>query len=199
MPEQKNYDLGEVMQQAAADRIWAVRGRSIQSYASLEQSLCALFAYCGDIDPKVAGIIFFRISSTQVRNDILEKLIRRKFGSVYNLFWNSYLKELRPIDIKRNEVVHWNMITLIGDDGVSLQLRPPNFAGWDENTPQLLDSDLVAFMEKCGVFGRLANMFHLATSIMTGAEAQPWLDVFKEPLVYPLPDGHPLNPRPTTP
>ena len=57
--------------------------------------------------PEVAGVIFFKISSTAVRIAIMEKLIHDRHGPRYNLFWNAFLKQLRQIDTKRNEIVHW--------------------------------------------------------------------------------------------
>jgi hypothetical protein len=41
-----------------------------------------------------ATTIFYKITNTGSRSKILERLLRRKFGTTYNLFWNSYFKEL---------------------------------------------------------------------------------------------------------
>ncbi|HMC13564.1 MAG TPA: hypothetical protein VKG67_04395, partial [Gallionellaceae bacterium] len=89
------------------DPFWAVRAKAIENYASLEQSQCRLLAALGNIEPEVAGIIFFKISSTDSRNKIIEKLFRRKYQGQYNLFINSLVSQLKPINIKRNEIVHW--------------------------------------------------------------------------------------------
>lgn len=72
--------LDEVSRVLDVDPFWAVRAKAIQSYASLEQSLCGLFASLGDIAPPVAGIIFFKISSADSRNKIIEKLFRHKYS-----------------------------------------------------------------------------------------------------------------------
>ena len=196
--------LDDVNSVVNADPIWSLRGHAIQAYANLEQSLCLLFILAGSMANDVGGIIFFRITSTQVRNQILEKLIHQKFGTKYNLFWNSYLKQLRPIDIKRNEIVHWNLVTNIainnGDAVIGAELCPPNFWVHDQNTPSLTVADLSAFMQKCDVFSRAINMFTLLESgHLRGESLQTWLEIFQQPLVYPLPEGHPLAPKQAAP
>ena len=89
------------------DQIWAERGKAIQSYALLEQSLNMLFSQLSDTTESVAGTIFYKISNASARNSIIEKLLKTKYNAKFNLFWNSYLKLLRPIDLRRNEIVHW--------------------------------------------------------------------------------------------
>jgi hypothetical protein len=109
---------------------------------------------------------------------------------------------LRPIDIKRNEIVHWNAANNTGDIDaagrpiVTVSLVPPNFWDMDENSPQLTLEDLKDFISKCDVFSRLCSMFFLATGDkMRPDQAKPWLDIFQQPLDYPLPAGHPLSPK----
>jgi hypothetical protein len=89
------------------NRFWATRAMAIQSYALFEQALSDLFAGLGDINPEIAGIIFFRINAT-ARIIILEKLFQNKYRSQYNLFRNSLIKSLRPLENERNEIVHWS-------------------------------------------------------------------------------------------
>ena len=103
-----NIALEEVSRVLDQDPFWAVRAKAIQCYASLEQSLCRLLASLGNMEPEVAGIIFFKISSADSRNKIIEKLFKRRHNGQYNLFINSLITQLRPVDIKRNEIVHWN-------------------------------------------------------------------------------------------
>jgi hypothetical protein len=90
------------------DKLWAARAKAIQEYASLEQSLCSLFAYLGGIQQDIAGIIFFKITSAQARNSILERLFKKKFGDQFNLFRSSLIRRLTSIDNERNAIVHWN-------------------------------------------------------------------------------------------
>lgn len=195
----QNIDLGVVSTVLDQDPFWAVRAKAIQSYATLEQSLCGLLAAVGNIEPEVAGIIFFKISSTDSRSKIIEKLFRRKCQGQYNLFVNSLISQLRPINIKRNEIVHWNTSQKISGptpSDWSLSLIPPNF--WEHNvdSPSIGIQDLVDFANKCSFYSRLINIFllrmdpryqeHLASTQNT------WLEIFSQPITYPPQSGHPL-------
>src|SRR5262245_52550839 len=71
-PDQK-IPLEAAMELASKDPIWANRGQAIQAYAQLEQSLCQVLAAVGDMSLPVAGIVFFKIVSTQARSAIIEK------------------------------------------------------------------------------------------------------------------------------
>ena len=153
--------LEKLFREVAEDEFWAIRGKTINGYADLEQSLCQLFAFLGSIEPVSAGIIFFRITSHQ-RNSILDRLFKKKFGDQYSLFRNSLTAQLKPIDIARNEIVHWNTEVQIGSaTNFEVVLRPPNFWDMNENTPQKTKSDLIDFIEKCSFYGRLCNMFYM--------------------------------------
>ena len=195
-----NFPLDVATTLAEGDLFWANRGKAINSYASLEQALCTLFSQVGEMKSDVAGVIFFKITNTMARNSIIEKLIGKKHGTTYNLFWNAYLRELRTIDLKRNEIVHWVAVTNVAVDSksvlhVGVSLAPPNFWGQTATSPRIVSSDLLAFSKKCSDFARLASMFYLATngSMMDSADAAPWLDIFQQPLIYPLPADHLLN------
>src|SRR5258708_2236288 len=115
---------------ADRDAIWDARGKAIQAYATLEQSLCLLFAHLGNLSQDVAPLIFFKITSQDVRNKIIEKLMKLKYGDKYNLFSNSLFAQLRPIDIQRNCIVHWHALQTVGanDAGETtcvVSLKPP--------------------------------------------------------------------------
>ena len=106
-PQGRTPDKLVVTHLLERDELWAERGKAIQSYALLEQSLSMLFSQLSDTTESVAATIFYKITSTAARNAIIEKLLRQKYSAKFNLFWNSYLRLLKPIDIKRNEIVHW--------------------------------------------------------------------------------------------
>ena len=92
--------LEKLFREVAEDEFWAIRGKTINGYADLEQSLCQLFAFLGGIERDIVGIIFFEITSHQ-RNSILDRLFKKKFGDQYSLFQNSLTAQLKPIDIAR--------------------------------------------------------------------------------------------------
>jgi hypothetical protein len=193
----KKILLDEALKIAPQDPIWASRGRAIQSYAILEQALCSLLSELGGMTSVIATIVFYKITNSDARNKILENLLHVKHGKKYNLFWNAYFQELRRIDIKRNEIVHWLSamnaaintqdmmivgITLVHPASLNRKGAPPT---------QLTSSDLIAFATKCDVFARLSNMFRAVSSgEVNGDEAKPWLDIFQQPLVYPLRADH---------
>jgi hypothetical protein len=183
---------------------FAVRGRAIQSYATLEQSIAQLFCGLADLKIEVAQIIFFKITSSNSRNNIVEKLFRRRFGSEYKVFRNSLLKQLRTIDRRRNEIVHWNVIEdiAIAADGKGtsvLKLTPPAFWIRDDETADLTKNDLSAFVVQCDFYSRLINMFGLTTGLISLStppseeDKKPWLEIFNQSVVYPAPGNHPLR------
>jgi hypothetical protein len=187
--------LEKLFREVAEDEFWAIRGKTINGYADLEQSLCQLFAFLGGIERDIVGIIFFKITSHQ-RNSILDRLFKKKFGDQYSLFRNSLTAQLKPIDIARNEIVHWNTEVQIGSaTNFEVVLRPPNFWDMNENTPQKTKSDLIDFIEKCSFYSRLCNMFYMTmdTSLpMPEADKKRWLEIFAQRITYPPPPTHPL-------
>src|SRR3990167_130630 len=183
-----NIPLDAVIAMAEMDPIWAHRGKAIQGYAQLESALCFLMSSLGNIPLPTATTIFYKITSTGSRNSILEKLLHEKHGSKFNLFWNAYFKELRPIDLKRNEIVHWlaaanaalnvdNMLI------VGVTLIPTASVG-NADTTGITSTELIAFQTKCDEFARLAAMFVMATQPESGTapdSMEPWLDIFQQP------------------
>jgi hypothetical protein len=196
-----NIDLGKVIIEASQDPFHAARGQAIQSYASLEQSLCSIFANFASIKEDVAAIIFFKITSAGARDAILEKLLKKQHGTKYSIFWNSVTSLIRQITQERNEIVHWNVNIDIGDVGAEVVLRPPTF--WEPNSPVKTIANLNDFRVKCSFIGRLCNMFR---SFLTPEHAallkgqqHPWTEIFQQPVVYPPPSTHPLCQTTPTP
>ncbi len=199
-----NINLGEVMRGASDARLLVARSIAIQSYANLEQSLCLLFAHLSDTNHQVAGTIFFRLTNSNSRLAILDKLMRMKHGGDHRLFFNSLIAMLKPMDGRRNEIVHWHQSAniLVSDDGAlvtDLVLTPPNFWIADENTPEITVEVLEDFDVKCDFVGRLITVFTM-TELAKASPMQPaWLGIFEQPLAYPPPDGHPGLRQPKAP
>jgi hypothetical protein len=154
----------------------------------------------------VAGIIFFKIINVGTLYGILEKLLKKKHGATYSLFFNSFLKILRnEISAKRNEIVHWNVTHFVNEDGHELRLMPPNMWEYGPNSPpEITTEKLIEFIDKCVFFGRLCNMFTVVITPemlanVDAASQRTWRDIFLQPVVYPPPLGHPLNPKPPAP
>ena len=175
------------------------RGHAVQAYTTIEFSLCVFLAHLMDTSYDVAGVIFFRVINTRSRNAIISELYRKKHGKAFDLYWKSLLKHVRSLDQRRNEIIHWHMITQISTDDPTMtigRLMPPNYWGHDENTPALKMPELLEFIEKCDVISRAMNMLNMH---LTGKLPEPaqstWLEIFQKPLDYPLPDDHPLSPN----
>ncbi|HEV2973046.1 MAG TPA: hypothetical protein VGY55_23975 [Pirellulales bacterium] len=199
-----NYDVGRLLLEASRDPFHAVRGLAIQSHASLEQSLCSLLATFGDIREDVASVIFFKISNARARDDILEKLLKKKYGEKHAVFWHSVKILNGQVTQVRNEIVHWNVVNCVGDNGQELRLMPPAFWDVNPNSPYKTIADLNDFRVKCGFMGRLCNMFRFflmpdRPPVWTPEQLQTWTDIFRQAVAYPPPDTHPLCQTTTAP
>jgi hypothetical protein len=202
--------LDVAMRKAADDEFWAIRGKAVQSYANLEQSLCTLFsALAGVATRHIGAVIFFKIVNTSARNSIIEKLFKLKFPVGFNLFRNSLLEALPAIDQGRNEIVHWSALNIVGldDAGVTsatIVLKPAaQVWGADHNIPQKTKAQIIEFMDKADFYSRLVNMFYFITfdrAPHMGQEIkQTWYGIFSQPIIYPPPADHPLSRNPPAP
>jgi hypothetical protein len=203
MTEPRMINLETAMQKAAVDEFWAARGTAVQAYANLEQSLCQLFSALAGVSREIGGIIFFRIASTDARNKIIDKLFKLKFGEGFNLFRSSLIRQLDPIGRRRNEIVHWNTIHLVGLDEAgetasTLVMQPGADVGaFDVSTPRIGTKDLQDFVVKCGFYSRLSNMFFVVELAagkdqVPDADRQRWHDIFAQTIEFPPLGTHPL-------
>ena len=205
----QKIDLGKIISGDSAtwDSFHAARGRAIQAYASLEQSLCSLLAKFGGINESVASVIFFKITSSRARDSILEKLLKKQHGATYSVFWNSVTKRVDRISQDRNQIVHWNAAVVVTDNGLEMQLIPPNHWEFRLDSPVLRVDDLADFITECSFLGQLCNKFRMflgpeLAACLNSEQLQTWTDIFQQPLVYPPPSTHPLcqtTPAPETP
>jgi hypothetical protein len=182
------------------------RANAIQAYANMEQSLCTLFAYLLATVPEKAGVVFFRITNTNSRNNILSSLLGLMHESRFDAFWYGaqgqlgILKLIRQLDQRRNEIVHWHVVDNIDLEKQTRQqtLAPPNFWALAKNMGSAISiTDLVEFCTKADFVQRLLIMFWViqtqpATNLPE-PERQTWLDIFARPIAYPPPDTHPLS------
>lgn len=179
--------LEEVMKMTEHDPIWTARGKAIQAYAMLEQAMCRTLSSLSGMTFEAAATIFYKITSAGSRNAIIEKLMHKKFDSKFNLFWRPLLKEMRRIDGKRNEIVHWLSVANAALDQdsiliVGVCLVPPTF---NENKtgahPRLTVKNLNHFSSECDVFSRLCSTFNFATRADADPiESGPWLEIFSD-------------------
>ncbi|WP_154073440.1 hypothetical protein [Bradyrhizobium erythrophlei] len=188
---------------AAKDEFWAVRGKAIQSYAGLEQALARLFSALAGTTQEIGGAIFFRIASADARRNLIGKLFQIKFRDQYHLFRNSLIKQLRPIDNERNEIVHWNVVNNVAADDAGkttskLALMPPSTFPSPNSVSKDTDG-MKAFANKCGFYTSLVSMFPViamegfAATPISEADMRPWLNAYSRPIEYPPPVGHVLD------
>lgn len=190
------------------DAFWSARGRAIQAYASVEQSLCRVFSYLSGMPFDVASIIFFKIVNAGTLHGMMEKMLKKKHKNTYSLFWNSFQKILKnELTERRNHIVHWNAVTALDGGGHTLKLMPADFANYNfrESDPSpIVTSDLLEFIEKCNFFARLLSTFDMVhqtevTQHLDTAQLQAWREIFLQPVIYPPPSTHPLCQKQPTP
>lgn len=183
------------------------RSEALDGYASVEQSLAQILALLLESD-KYASSIFFRITNSSARCRIIQDLLEQKYEDKYSNFWHGIPKTknrrgimnlIHGLDAMRNQIVHWHTVCNIGTyDGVTkniLILKPPMFWVGSNMDAELTVSDMVEFRNKASFVSRSLNMFALCLNehvkdVFTGRDR--WLEILKEPCIYPPPPDHPL-------
>lgn len=173
------------------------RGRAIEIYARIEIALAMLFSHLMRVTADFAGVSFFRINNARARIAILERLMKKRYGGQYNLFWNSLAKQLQEIDGARNNIVHWAQICEVrqldgGESQDTYYLSPPNYWDYDAGTPRVDLSDIYDFVLKCAFFSSLVLRFVGGLNFPEQAVKPPWPEIFQQPITYPPPETHPL-------
>lgn len=179
------------------------RAEAIQAYAYLEQSMCGLFAHFAGVTDQIAGVIFFKMNNARSRVAVSERLKRLKYGNTRSLYFNSIKAALGPIDGERNHLVHWherfetrsNFAT--GAHAMSSFLDPPAYWDHSDDTPRMGIEEVQDFTSKCYALG--GSIFSLTYDWEGPPFAQPWPDIFEQPVTFPLPEGHPLVPNQQAP
>jgi len=185
------------------ERAFAIaRATAIAWYTHIEKSLASFFAHLMGVSEDYAGVSFFRINNARARNAMLERLLKKRHGGTYNIFWNSLVKQLQALDETRNQIVHWTTVTHMSDKGRdAVTLIPPNH--WDRDwgnpgAPEITVEHLYEFILKCDFYSRMFNIF---TWTLSGQrEVDPtWQQIFQQPVIYPPPNSHPLYRKPQVP
>jgi hypothetical protein len=201
------HNIEDLKSRSAQDEFWALRGKAIASYANIERSLCHLLSSFGGMETSVAETIFYRVADTRKMGIILTKLLKKKHGSKYSVFWKSFAKHVQQLTVTRNQIVHWNVALLANDKGYAgISLMPPDVLNnMQEGIMTILPtSEIAEFMEECDFVWRLCNMFFAFLEPSIGSRWNPelhqtWLDIFQRPIDYPVPPTHPLFPKPSEP
>jgi hypothetical protein len=192
-------NLDEILAQGANDPFWAMRGRAIETFAELEQSLCSLFATLTGMEIDIASFVFFKLGNFQLVRVILSSLLTKRHGDAYKRFWKSVDNRLDSLNGMRNKIVHWNIVHCIDDNGLKeLRLHDPNI--WDHEAQHTMLSllQIEDFAKRCFFFGRLCNMFKVFIDPLLSGELdeetkRTWHDICQQEVTYPPPSSHPLS------
>lgn len=180
-----------------------MRGFAIECYSSLEQSMCRLLANVSGMEDPTAATVFFKVTASRSRSEILDKLFKAKYGTKYRLFWNSINRHFSQLDQRRNQLVHWGSVSEIGEGApYKRYLAPPNLWELTDESPQWGEADFMDFASYCDVVKRAINKFvfaHRDGHRIPGEPPPESEPLFQEPLQYPLPSGHRLARSPEAP
>lgn len=199
-------DLGKPPENAAEFHL--LRGAAINAYANVEGSLSMLLSGLIGAEPDVGAIIFYKITNTSSRNQIIDELLTKRFADRFEHYWYGIPKTphkkglsnlVKELDTERNKIVHWHTVTHV-EMGTqphrhTISLTKPNFFQHSaENT--MGNSDLSAFIKKADFVGRSINMFALHAIHQPRLDypslPDPWPEIFRQPCVYPPSSTHPL-------
>ncbi|NBB51282.1 hypothetical protein GVN24_23650 [Rhizobium sp. CRIBSB] len=178
--------------QAAEIAMW--RGEAIGAYTELEMSLASLFETLLESSEEVAGTIFFTLTSTAARNNLLRQLIIQKHADSYEDFFKSTFKIIQDLDSFRNKCAHYVVVSRQGDGPSRYDLRRHRF--WAREDAETVSIDEIReFIRKCRFVAGSLNLFRVATGQMTGMPAEEvarLAPLYRTAIQYPPKPGHPM-------
>jgi hypothetical protein len=198
--------------QAAALALKVARADAIHDYAGVEQALSSLLAKLLNISYDDAGVIFFNIVASRSRDAILDSLIEKHVASEYWPYFHGIAGSqgvkrvpglfalIQQLTSTRNFIVHWAVAVNVGDGPVTESLIPPNVWGFVQDKRSLTVTDLEEFSAKASFVSSALTMFTyglFGDPNLAGREI--WLQLFRQPCVYPPPEGYPLSRNPKAP
>jgi hypothetical protein len=172
------------------------RSEAINAYAALEQSIANLFSTLLGANIIKSYVVFSRIINVRSRNEILSELMRISYGDEYKTFFKSLLAELSKIDVTRNNIVHWILLTTHSDQPFDTERdiaphRHPNIF----SEGRMLKPDVIEFRRRADFAARILEFFN--SHLLFGDRPAPggrkaWSEIFHQRVCYPPPKDHPL-------
>jgi hypothetical protein len=163
------------------------RARAIERYAGVEQSMALLFAALLNTHPELAGVVFFRITSSGYRNKIIASLLEKRLQNTYDTFWHGSGKKdglfhmVRQLDDGRNKIVHWHTSMNVTDGKAThFSLRPPNFWHKGVNIPVLITSQLDDFSLRAEFVAGAISAFTTSVTDPSGFPTQAIAEAFAQ-------------------
>jgi hypothetical protein len=182
------------------------RASAIKQYSMLEQAMCECLACFGDMSNFAAGTIFFKINNARAAREILLTLKRRKYGGVFSDYWKSLMKLAGGLADQRNQIIHWGEAAGLYESDSDKRLhfeallKPPNYWGWTEETPDISKEDLNTFeLKSLFVQESLQAFLKVLNHKLVAEEEKTWLEICRQPATYPTPADHPLHRTTTRP
>jgi hypothetical protein len=196
-----------------SDLLHVLRGRAINEYANVEQSLCRLFGTLLGTDLQLGAIVFYRITNTHSRNQILDDLLAEKHGLTYESYWSGVTGApnrkntgmwplIRQLDQSRNEIVHWHVGFRVGHyvgpdyQGPAGLVKPDAWPLIRDPAKRVISMpELVQFIEKADFVHRSLNIFFMIISkeMPDNDDTRSLREIFRQPAAYPPEDTNPLS------
>jgi hypothetical protein len=191
------------------------RAEAIEAYAEVESELCYVLSALLNVRHDTTAIVFFKIGNTGSRNSIIASLLDHVHGDKFKVYWHGQpgggatpkvpglFNHIKWLDLRRNEIVHWHRVSSAsgGPDGITKHwedYRPPFFWARSKAAP-INKSALDSFITRATFVKQALHIFWMATrhpqkfaKFGEGA-LEAWLQIFQQPLPYPLPEDHPLR------
>jgi hypothetical protein len=160
---------------------------------------------------QLGAIVFYRITNTHSRNQILNDLLSKRCGSTYEAYWNGIpgapnrkssgmAAIIRQLDASRNEIVHWHVgIKILGDNdpiGPVGLIKPDVWPIEREADKRVITiEELSDFIGKADFARRSLNTFFLLLSkqLPEDENTKALREIYQQPASYPPPDTNPLS------
>ena len=184
------------------ERFWALRGRAIAEYSQIETTLCFLLSSFSGMQMTFASSVFFSVTSSRDVATMLNKLMKKRHGETYKVFWTTLKREIQELTHLRNKIVHWHIVQFSRADGAGgISLMQTDVYNLNNVSETTMDSvQLADFIDRCSFIWRLCFEFHrfldprMAAYMGDEETLRTWRDIFQSRVVYPPPSTHPLFP-----
>lgn len=192
------------------------RGLAINAYAEVEQALCLLLAALLNIDWQAGAIILYNVRNSRSRLQIFNDLLAKRHGEKYRAWWSGIPNTpnnrgmyhlIRKLDDDRNEIAHWHIGQKLNEEqrGLPALQKPRAVQLIEPEMKSLSIPELVNFAQRANFIAKSLSFFarlFAGTDEVNYDKSDPaawrvesWLEIYRQPALYPPPDSHPLSPN----
>jgi hypothetical protein len=201
MSESDKHDDSQIPMSPLAQEFWALRGRAMAAYASVEQMLCQTFSHLSGMEINSASLVFYALVNSKL-GKVLDVFMNRKYSDKYSVFWDSLTKEIRGLVPTRNLLAHNTEATFSTKDGrMGYVLIPADSWNFQPGIHPEIDAvGLTEFIDRCVFLWKLCGEFIFFLRANEGSDwplekQSTWRDIFQQQVIYPPPHNHPLSPN----